>query len=154
MREYKLKIKGGSDFVIVSPKVIAALVKEIYNTPQKELSVAVEKIMPEDFTQYLMRVINSNRYTNDQFQFRKILEDPITNQHIYQILQEQLGEMRMDDNSCFEYFELESVDGEAGINMECSEPFFWACKDCAARFVYMFPGGGQERIIVEYPKEK
>lgn len=39
MREYKLKIKGGSDFVIVSPKVIAALVKEIYNTPQKELSV-------------------------------------------------------------------------------------------------------------------
>lgn len=78
MREYKLKIKGGSDFVIVSPKVIAALVKEIYNTPQKELSVAVEKIMPEDFTQYLMRVINSNRYTNDQFRFREILEDPIT----------------------------------------------------------------------------
>ena len=112
MREYKLKIKGGSDFVIVSPKVIAALVKEIYNTPQKELSVAVEKIMPEDFTQYLMRVINSNRYTNDQFRFREILEDPITNQHIYQILQEQLGEMRMDDKSCFEYFELESVDGE------------------------------------------
>ena len=65
MREYKLKIKGGSDFVIVSPKVIAALVKEIYNTPQKELSVAVEKIIPEDFTQYLMRVINSNRYTNE-----------------------------------------------------------------------------------------
>lgn len=95
----------------------------------------------------------SNRYTNDQFRFREILEDPITHQHIYQILQEQLGEMRMDENSCFEYFELESVDGEAGINMECSEPFFWACKDCAARFVYMFPGGGQERIIVEYPKE-
>ena len=153
MREYKLKISGGSDFVIVYPKVIAALVKEIYNTPEKELSVAVEKIMPQDFTSYLMRVINSNRYINEQFRFREILDDPITNRHIYESLQGQLGKMGIDDNSCFEYFELERVDGEAGINMECSEPFFWACKDCAVQFVYTFPGGGQERIIVEYPKE-
>lgn len=153
MKEYRLRISGGSDFVIVSPKVIAALVKEIYNTQERELSVTVEKIMPENFTNYLARVINSNRYTNERFRFREIMDDPITIQHIYQILQGQLGTMCMDDNSCFEHFELEKVDGEAGINMECSEPFFWACKDCAAQFVYTFSDGGQERIIVEYPKE-
>ena len=28
--------------------------------------------------------------------------------------------------------------------------FFWACKDTAAKFVYTFPDGREETLVIEY----
>ena len=34
--------------------------------------------------------------------------------------------------------------------MECNELFFWACKDTTAKFIYTFPDGRQETLVLEY----
>ena len=151
MKEYKLKINGGYDFIIISPQTISLLISQSHKSPEKELSVRVEDIMPDDFARYLMNVINSNRQSNISFRYSQIAEDPITKQGLYQIMREQLSLMNMDRTVCFESIKLvDKPIGEAGFDMECSEPFFWACKDSVAKFVYTYPDGRQEVLTIEY----
>lgn len=64
---------------------------------------------------------------------------------------EQLNLMDMNNESYFDAIRLINIlDGEAGFDVTCNEPFFWACKDSAARFVYTFPDGRQETLVIEY----
>jgi len=42
MKEYRLKINGGYDFIIISPQTISLLISKIHNSPDKELAVKVE----------------------------------------------------------------------------------------------------------------
>lgn len=59
--------------------------------------------------------------------------------------------MDMNNERCFDVFRLiDTLNGEAGFDVACTEPFFWACKDSAARFVYTFPDGRQETLVIEY----
>lgn len=51
----------GMIFIIISPQTISLLISKIRNSPDKELAVKVEDIMPADFARYLVNVINSNR---------------------------------------------------------------------------------------------
>lgn len=151
MKEYKLKINGGYDFVVIAPQTLSSLISKIHDSPEAELCVRVEDIMPADFAKYLVNVINSNRQTNIHFRYSQIVEDPITKRELYQLMQEQLELMDMNNESCFEAISLiDTLNGEAGFDVACTEPFFWACKDSAARFVYTFPDGRQETLVIEY----
>ena len=151
MKEYRLKINGGYDFIIISPQTISLLISKIHNSPDKELAVKVEDIMPADFARYLVDVINSNRQANIRFRYSQIAADPITKRELYRLMEEQLSLMNMDRMMCFERIKLvDKTIGEAGFDMECSEPFFWACKDSVAKFVYTYPDGRQEVLTIEY----
>lgn len=151
MKEYKLKINGGYDFVVIAPQTLSSLISKIHDSPEAELCVRVEDIMPADFAKYLVNVINSNRQTNIHFRYSQIVEDPITKRELYQLMQEQLELMDMNNESCFEAICLiDTLNGEAGFDVACTDPFFWACKDSAARFVYTFPDGRQETLVIEY----
>jgi len=151
MKEYRLKINGGYDFIIISPQTISLLISKIHNSPDKELAVKVEDIMPADFAKYLVNVINSNRQANIRFRYSQIAADPITKRELYQLMREQLSLMDMDKTLCFENIKLvNTMTGEAGFDIDCTEPFFWACKDTAAQFVYTYSDGRQETLILEY----
>lgn len=151
MKEYKLKINGGYDFVVIAPQTLSSLISKIHDSPEAEPCVRVEDIMPADFAKYLVNVINSNRQTNILFRYSQIVEDPITKRELYQLMQEQLELMDMNNESCFEAISLiDTLNGEVGVDVACTEPFFWACKDSAARFVYTFPDGRQETLVIEY----
>ena len=67
MKEYRLKINGEIDFIIISPQVLSSLISQIHNSLECEVAVNIEDIMPPGFTDYLLRVINTNRFTNKQF---------------------------------------------------------------------------------------
>ena len=86
MKEYKLKINGEIDFIIISPQVFSSLISQIHSSPECEVAVNIEDIMPPGFTDYLLRVINVNRFTNERFRYRYILENPITKKGLYEIL--------------------------------------------------------------------
>ena len=73
MKEYKLKINGEIDFIIISPQVLSSLISQIHSSPEREVAVNIEDIMPPGFTDYLLRVINVNRFTNERFRYRYIL---------------------------------------------------------------------------------
>lgn len=151
MKEYKLKINGGYDFIIVSPQTISLLISKIHDSLDKELSVTVEDIMPADFAKYLMNVINSNRQSSIHFRYSQIVADPITKRELYRLMQEQLNLMDMDRTLCFESIKLvDTLAGEAGFDIDCTEPFFWACKDTTVRFTYTYSDGRQETLVIEY----
>ena len=149
MKEYKIRINGGADFVVVFPEVISSLISKIRDNGNEELVVGIEEVMPEQMTEYLLRVLNTNRFTNSQFRFRQILEDPITKEGLYQVLGEQLRGMDIDERKCFYKVELiEMLTGDSGLEIECTIPFLWACKDTAAVFLYT-AGTGKINIYVK-----
>lgn len=78
MKEYTLIIKEEMDFIILSPQVLSSLITQIHNSPERKVVVSIESIMPPTFTDYLLRVINSNRFSNERFRYRYILENPVT----------------------------------------------------------------------------
>ena len=45
---------------------------------------------------------------------------------------------------------FEMITGSAGLEVECTVPFLWACKDASASFFYTFSDGRSEKIIIEY----
>ena len=151
MKEYKLKISGEMDFVIISPQVFSSLIAKIHNSPEREVAVVVEEIMPPGFMDYLINVINVNRFTNEKFRYHYILEDPITRKDLYKILKEQLSRADMDNTTCFQNSSLQgTLHGAAELDMECNEPFFLACKDSTAKLVYTFQDGREETLVIEY----
>lgn len=151
MKEYKLKISGEMDFVIISPQVFSSLIAKIHNSPEREVAVVVEEIMPPGFMDYLINVINVNRFTNEKFRYHYILEDPITRKDLYKILKEQLSRADMDNKTCFQNISLQgTLHGAAELDMECNEPFFLACKDSTAKLVYTFQDGREETLVIEY----
>ena len=146
-----MKISGEMDFVIISPQVFSSLIAKIHNSPEREVAVVVEEIMPPGFMDYLINVINVNRFTNEKFRYHYILEDPITRKDLYKILKEQLSRADMDNTTCFQNISLqETLHGAAELDMECNEPFFLACKDSTAKLVYTFQDGREETLVIEY----
>lgn len=146
-----MKISGEMDFVIISPQVFSSLIAKIHNSPEREVAVVVEEIMPPGFVDYLINVINVNRFTNEKFRYHYILEDPITRKDLYKILKEQLSRADMDNTTCFQNISLQrTLHGAAELDMECNEPFFLACKDSTAKLVYTFQDGREETLVIEY----
>lgn len=101
MKEYKLKINGEIDFIIISPQVLSSVITQIHNSPKCEVAVNIEDIMPPGFTEYLLRVINSNRFTNERFRYRYILENPVTRKGLYEILRQQLSNADIEKSPVF-----------------------------------------------------
>lgn len=53
--------------------------------------------------------------------------------------------------SCFQTIHLaDTFRGNVELDMECNDLFFWACKDTSAKFIYTFPDGRQETLMIEY----
>ena len=54
-------------------------------------------------------------------------------------------------NTCFQTIQLtDTFQGNVELDMECNDLFFGACKDTAAKFVYTFPDGREETLVIEY----
>ena len=151
MKEYTLIIKGEMDFIILSPQVLSSLITQIHNSPERKVVVSIESIMPPKFTDYLLRVINSNRFSNERFLYRYILENPVTKKGMYEILRQQLSRTNTERFPCFQTIRLtDTFQGNVELDMECNDLFFWACKDTTAKFIYTFPDGRQETVVFSY----
>ncbi|MCI9074175.1 MAG: hypothetical protein HFH80_15610 [Lachnospiraceae bacterium] len=150
-RELILRISGGEDFVIITPQMLTFLILRIRRVSVREVAVAVGDLMPLEMEVYLARVINTNRYTASCFRYGEILEDPITGRELRRILRRQLEGLEMDRRACFLSIVPEDIPGgEAGLALVCAEPFFRACRDSAARFVYETRDGEQTIMTLEY----
>ena len=45
MKEYRLKINGEIDFIIISPQVLSSLISQIHNSLECEVAVNIEDIL-------------------------------------------------------------------------------------------------------------
>lgn len=126
------------------------LIRKISESTSCVLEVPAESIMPPGFTQYLVNMLNSNR-DNWLFRYDQIKEDPVRSEHIYQIMQCQMQQLQIGSEDCFRKIILcTSRCGEAvRYEVETKDSFFWICKNECSRFIYVFPDGRQERVLVE-----
>lgn len=60
MKEYKIKITGEYDVIVLSPKMIALLIDKIRNSDTKEMVIPAEEILPQGYVEYLNRVLDAN----------------------------------------------------------------------------------------------
>ena len=121
MKEYRLKINGEIDFIIISPQVLSSLISQIHSSPEREVAVNIEDIMPPGFTDYLLRVININRFTNERFRYHYILENPVTKKGLYEILRQQLSNADIEKSPCFQSIRLtDTFRGDVELDMECN----------------------------------
>ena len=93
MKEYRLKITGVEEFIIISPKVLGLLLKKIHGMENHTIEIPVESIMPPGYTQYLLNVINSNR-SHKFFNFFSTTEEPLQKEHIYKIIEHQMRNLK------------------------------------------------------------
>lgn len=139
------------EFIIIFPPMFAALIAEIHRSPEQEVSIPIETIMPSRLRDYLLGVIRANRYEHEKFRFEYILEDPVTKNGLYEILKEQLARADMDRIPCFQNVSLgNDLRGVVELDMKCKEHFFLACRDSRAEFVYSFDDGTEETLVIEY----
>lgn len=150
MKEYKINILGVEDFVIISPKVVGMLLQKIRESENTSFEIPVESIMPPGYTQYLVNVLNSNR-GKKQFKFRQIKEKQICSEQIYQIMEYQMKNLKVETMDCFEKVVLK--DRETGekreYSIEAKDLFFFICKNENSKFTYHYLNGKQESIVLE-----
>jgi len=60
MREYRIRITGEYDVLVVSPRMIERLITRIRQSDSRELVIPAEEILPPGYTDYLSRVLEAN----------------------------------------------------------------------------------------------
>lgn len=150
MKAYRLRITGIEDFVIISPRVLGMILQKISDSESRTLEIPVESIMPPGYTQYLVNVLNSNR-ENKLFKFSQIKDDRIMAKHVYQIMEYQMQRLKIESEDCFQKIILCAGNTEQTMEyeVEAKDSFFCICKNENSKFLYVFPNGKQECVLVE-----
>lgn len=151
MKEYRLRITGVEDFVIISPKVLGLLLRKINESDSRILEIPVESIMPPGYTQYLLKVLNSNR-ENKLFSFSQIEDALLKTEHVYQIIEYQMQRLKIESDDCFKKIVLrvDRLGKSMEYEVETKDSFFCICKNENNRFIYVFPDERQESILIEW----
>lgn len=133
--------------MIISPQILHTLIEEIHHRDSPELAVQAEELLPESYREYILNVINSNR-EDGYFCPPDFQEHPITVRQLYQIAERQMKKLDIEAERCFERVSLLEKKGEL-LKIDCSEPFWIACQDSEAVFLYQYADGMEEQIVVE-----
>lgn len=148
MKRYKIKFSGTGEFIIISPAILLSLIRDVEKSEKQEITVDVERLMPESYQQYILNVINSN-HENPYFAFDYICKNPIRKTELFHILEKQLEQMNVESTECFEEIRLIEKKGR-WLELDCTEHFWIACKDTEAIFLYCHSDGRQETLVIEY----
>jgi len=90
-----------NEFIILPKSSIAELIHTIQNTGACSADVELENIIPIDYVNYIIRVININRGYHKKFAYSYLRQGEITNEEIASILKRQLGFLTVDNIQCF-----------------------------------------------------
>lgn len=149
MKNYKLSIAGVTDFIIISPEILRQFLLAAREAPKKQIKIPAEYVMPESYAEYLINVLNSNRWKK-MFWFCQISERKLSLEQIYMILEYQMKKLKIGHLECFDRFTLitESAEKRYSYSMELKPDFFCICRDDDSRFTYIYPDGRQECIVL------
>ncbi|MBS6195410.1 MAG: hypothetical protein KH828_07495 [Clostridiales bacterium] len=146
-------IEQKMDFVIVFPSMVSVLLSDAGILRGETHVVQPGRLMPEAMTEYLLQMINTNRYASQLFRYRQIREEPLERMGLYRLLGEQLGRMGMDGIPCFTGFRLTGENQrEAGFQISYGKEFLRASRDEGGRFLYLFSDTRREEIILKKDK--
>ncbi len=142
MKEYRIKITGEYDVIVLSPKMIALLIDKIRGADTKELIIPAEEILPQGYAEYLSRFLAANAEVAENLMHR----------NAYSLIAEQIGKMQFDDKDCFDSVEAKEIESNPQLDVEASEDFYVVTKQENSQFRYTFQNadGEEINIVLEY----
>ncbi len=142
MKEYKITITGKYDVIVLSPKMITALIDKIRSSDTKELVIPAEEILPQGYAEYLTRVLEANME----------VAEALPNRNAYTLIAEQIRKMQFNEKDCFDSVEAIETESNPRLDMEASKDFFIVTKQENSQFRYVFKGENGEEIsvVLEY----
>lgn len=142
MVEYRIKITGNRDMIVLSPKMIALLVEKIKQSKTKELVIPVEEILPPGYVEYLTNVMNVN-FAEDDYSYCE--ED------IYQLAVERLRTLEADERQCFGDIQVIADGPVLRFEVETNQEFFIMTKQSENCFVCIYGEGEKTQVVLTYP---
>lgn len=143
MSVHHLCIASGGDLVVLLPRSLALLLREL-RRQQNDMLLSVETLLPSAFAGYLLRVINSNRQTRPCFRFSWLAADPLDLSALHTILCRQLAGLQIDGAPCFNAVQL---CGDA-LLLRASDALTDAARDATAVFDYDSADGRCVRLAL------
>lgn len=113
---YKLKFVGDGEFIIISPSILHRLIEKVKLSPEKELSVEIDRLFTEPYQEYLLNVINSNS-DEPYFSYEYITKATLTQKDLFKIAEHQLEKMKIEDSKPFHPCNL-------SVNTEMENQYF------------------------------
>lgn len=138
MKEYRIRITGKYDVIVLSPKMIAALTEKIRSSDTKELVIPAEEILPQGYAQYLARVLEADME----------IAKSLPNRNAYTLIAEQIKKLQFNEKDCFERVEVTDPDRIPQFDVDTSEEFFIVTRQENSRFHYSFQSGTGEKINI------
>lgn len=138
MKEYKIKIKGNYDILIINPKMISNLITKINQSNAKELVVSADEILPEKYVEYLSRVLKANIETTKALQ----TINP------YELIAKEIEKLQVDNEKCFDSVKVSENDTNTSFDIDTSEEFYMLIKEKDNRFKYVYKNENGEEISV------
>lgn len=142
MKEYKIKITGNYDILILNPKMISSLLKKIKKSDTKELVIPAEEILPEKYAEYLTRVLKANIKTT------KVLQTI----NPYDLIAKEIEKLQISDKQCFDKVNVIEKKMVTSFDIDTNETFYMLVKQEDSQFKYVFKNddGEEISILLEY----
>ena len=145
-KEYRFQVAEQRNFVIVFPSMVSVFLKDARGAGIAGGKLKLEQILEKSKAEYLLRIINSNRTVNEGFYYRQISEKPMGRNGLCCLLEEQLGNMKMDGKECFDRIALGAAEGIA--QAVYSNSFIKASRDLEGEYWYIFADKRKEQIFI------
>jgi len=120
-------VAGGYDFLIVSPAMVAYLIKKAKHAQTKEFIIPAETILPQGYARYLGCVLAAGMASYDA--------DPAL-QPVYQLAADQIKQLSVDLQPCFQAADVCKQRAAVQFHIRTSEYFKRLLK--RGRFIYVF----------------
>lgn len=144
MCEHKIRMTDEYDMVVLTPKMIALLVERLQNSDQKELVIPAEEMLPQGYTEYLLRILEANMENGT-------LE--IYTQTVYELIAGQIKKLCIDCQKCFDKVSLYKHWHLTQFHLNASENFYLLVKQIMPNitYVYMDADGTEIQVTLLCP---
>lgn len=142
MKEYRIRITGKYDVIVLSPKMITTLIDKIRHSNSKEMVVPAEDILPQGYAEYLTRVLDANTE----------VAKTLPNRNAYTLIADQIRKMQCNEMDCFNSVDVTEPANDPQLDMEASRDFFIVTKQKNSQFRYIVKSetGEEINIVLEY----
>lgn len=138
MNEYKIKIMGNYDILILHPKIISNLIKKVKHSDKKELVIKADEIMPKNYNEYLKRVLQSNAS----------ITRSTSGKNMYELIAEELEKLQVNNKQCFDKVSVVNNKIITSFDVDTNETFYMLVKQKDSQFKYVLKNDKGEEITV------
>ena len=138
MKEYKIKITGNYDILILHPKIISNLIKKVKDSDTKEMIIQADEIIPKNYNEYLKRVLQSNAS----------ITKSSSGKNMYELIAEELEKLQVNNKQCFDKVSVVNNKILTSFDVDTNETFYMLIKQRDSQFKYVFKNDNGEEITV------